>query len=476
MTNNPLPRIAFASATALALAAALGGCATFDAGKARAEHTEYFTNSVAALSRKLLAEPLSLRDAIGIAMTNNYEIRKADLDAELARLGRNQAFSAFLPRVSISAGYNNYAKDPMVSSQEFSTGEINIGMPLFMPSTWFLYSAARHGAAAGELSAHYVRQAITLQTTRDYCDILVQQDLVKALGAQLEAAKENASRIKGLADEGLVNGWESGQAQYLAVARQVQLDQAKRELEVLDATFLSHLGLAPNAEFTLDGDTETAAPGFAPGTPLDEIVLGALETHPLLSIADRDVVAKEDGVRQALCDFLPVVNVFGIRNWTGNDVMARSANWLNGFNAAWTVFEGFANISRYNASKVELEKASLERENTFLGIIVNIVAADAAWCDATDAARLSQIALEVANEKAEDYDARNREGLLPLGDALDARAQRDLAEIEAVKSRYQEQIARTALEFAAGAIAVPEAPRADSRPQPARRPAMTPRH
>ena len=431
------------------------GCATFDAARARHDQATAFTEELAARSRGVLGKPLSLGDAIAIAMTNNYEIRKADLDAELARLGRKEAFSAFLPRVSIAAGYNNYSKDPMVSSREFSTGEIDIAKPLFMPSTWFLYAAARHGSAAGQLSAHYTRQSIVLQTTRDYCDILVQQDLVRAYETQLEAALENASRVDGFAREGLATAWEGDQARYLAEARKVQLDQSRRRLDVLRATFMSHLGLPPDAQFTLAGDPPETDSGIAAGTTLEEMVLGALETHPLLSIADRQVVAREHGVRQAFCDFLPTISVFGVRNWTGNEVMARSANWLSGFKGAWTVFEGFANVQRFKAAKVEREKAELDRENTFLNVIVNIVAADATWRDAADAAALSRRALEVADKKAEDYDAKSREGLIPLGDALDARAARDLAEVESVKTRYAERVARTALEFAAGAIEVP---------------------
>ena len=558
---------------AIGAAGVLTGCATFKANETRIEQTDAFTNRLSVLSADLLAQPLSLHDAISIAMTNNYSVRKADLDAELARLGRKSSFSAFLPQVSASVDYYNYDKDPLTSSKDFSTEKLNVGLPIFMPSTWFLYAASRHGVAAGAISAHYTRQSIALKTTQNYFNILVQQDLIKAYETQLDAAKTNARRVSGLAKEGLFAKWEGDQAVFQAESREVQLKQAKRELEVLRAQFLADLGLDPEADFTLSGDTETAA--FASLTPnpkkeekkeplhipnvtittawvgasaadvengiskkiekavaglegleavqvsnlanvsdvtlkfkagfdgeaalrsvqerlgairkelpaqakqpvvlrtdnispviaarafradeasLDELVLHSITNHPLLSLADRQVVMQEHAVRQAFCDFIPTLKAFGTKDWTGNDVNSRSGNITLGFNGAWTVFNGFANVANYQASKVKRQQSNLERENTFLSIIVNVVSADANLQTARDAETIRRRAFEVASEKYADYDAKNREGLIPLGDALDARAAMDMAQVDMVKSRYQVKTALAALEFATGSIDVP---------------------
>ena len=465
-----------AIAAAIGAAGILAGCATFQPDETRLEQTDAFTNELDVLSVNLLAQPLSLQDAIEIAMTNNYEIRKADLDTELARLGRKTAFSAFLPQVTASIDYSDYDKDPLTSSQDFSTEKLNVGMPIFMPSTWFLYAAARHGVAAGAISAHYTRQSIALKTTQNYFNILIQQDLIKAYETQLAAATTNALRIGGLAQEGLFAKWEGDQAVYQAESREVQLNQAKRQLEVLRARFLADLGLDPGADFTLNGDTETttiasllppAAEPDAPADPrqaktfrasdasLEELVLHSLTNHPLLSLADRQVVMQEHAVRQAFCDFIPTLSAFATKNWTGNDVNSRSENLVMGFSGTWTIFNGFANVANVQANKAKQRKAELERENTFLSIIVNIVSADANLRDARDAEVIRKRGYDVAAAKFADYDAKNREGLIPLGDALDAQAAMDMAQVEMVKSRYQVKTALAALEFAAGSIDVP---------------------
>ena len=171
------------------------GCRSFEPARARREQTDAFTSNLAALAQAELAKPLSLADCVRIAMTNNYDVRKADLDRELYRIGKNVAFTAFLPNVAAAAGYNSYEKEvPQQHEKRFGTADLTVGMPIFMPSTWFLYAAARQGYAAAGVAAHYVRQGIVLQTSVAYFNVLVQQDTVAALETQLEAARRTAER------------------------------------------------------------------------------------------------------------------------------------------------------------------------------------------------------------------------------------------------------------------------------------------
>ena len=437
----------------LLLLASAFGCRSFEPARTRREQTGSFTSNLAVLAATELAKPLSLDDCIRIAMTNNYAVRKADLDRELYRIGKNVAFTAFLPNVAASAGYNSYAKEPQMSEKKFGTANLDVSMPIFMPSTWFLYAAARHGYAAAGVAAHYVRQGIVLQTSVNYYNVLVQQDTIAALETQLKAARETADRVSGLAEEGLVTKWEGEQAVFAAELRETELNRARRQLAVLRGELLQGLGLSPGAPLALSG--ETGEKSMPEGT-VEDLVLKALEIHPELAIADRQVVIQDHQVRQAFCSFLPTISLFSNGSWTGNDLATHAENWVTGFSGAWTLFDGLANVARYKAAKVEREQTKLERENTFLSVMVGVVAAEAAARDAAEGARVRQRAYDVAAAKWADYDAKAREGLIPLSDALDARGAMDLAQVALVQSRYQEKIAIANLELAMGLTLVPE--------------------
>ena len=438
----------------LLLLALASGCTSFEPVRARQDQTDAFTQHLALLAETELNRPLSLDDCVRIAMTNNYAVRKADLDRELYRIGKNVAFTAFLPNVAASAGYYSYAKEqPQQTEKQFGTAGLEIGMPIFMPSTWFLYAAARHGYAAAGVAAAYVRQGIVMQTTAQYYNLLVQQETVSALESQLKAAREASDRIQALAGEGFFAKWEGEQALLAAEVRETELNQARRKLTVVRGELLQGMGLSPTAPLEVSGE---AAEHAMPEGSVESLVLKALEIHPELAIADRQVVIQEHQVRQAFCNFLPTLSLFSNGSWTGNDLAAHSANWVSGFSGVWTLFDGLANVARYKAAKVDRQKSELERESTFLSIMVQVVAAEAAVRDAAETARVRQRAYDVAAAKATDYDARAMEGLISLSDALDARAVRDLAQVALVHSRYQERIAIANLELAMGLTLVPE--------------------
>lgn len=455
------------TARAIVLLCALAlvtGCGTFDPAKARQKQTQSFTETLRERHAALPDRPLSLADCVRMAVSNNYAVRLADLDKELAGLGKSVAFSSFVPRVAASVGYTDRDYDNLLGMsssgsllygpQNETASTVSAALPIFAPSTWFLYAAARHGYAAAEIAAFYTRQNIVLQTTAAYCDVLVQRDTVHALETQLEAATRFADRLGGFAAEGIVADWEQGQAQMQAMARRTELDSARRRLRVLEGRLLQTMGLSPDAGISLSGDFGERS---MPEGSLEDLVLRALETHPQLAIADRRVVMREHEVRQAFCNFLPTLSISATHVWGGEDLSFEAMGWMTGFQGAWTLFSGFANTARYRAAKTERRRSELERENAFLSVIVAVMAAEAQVRDAREAVAIRQKAYDVFSAKYADRANRAEEGLLPVGDALDARAEMDLAQVALIRARYAETTAIANLELAMGITLLPEA-------------------
>ncbi len=442
---------------AVALLAAASGCGTFDPQEARRGQTDAFSAELRERLAALPDRPLSLDDCIKIALTNNYSARLADLDRELARLGKTTAFSAFLPRVSASVGYTDRDYDNILGQAADgrlvygpatdTASTLTAALPVFSPASWFLYAAARHGEASAAIAAYYTRQNIVLQTTAAYCDVLVQLDTVRALETQLSAAERLSERLSGLSAEGFVADWERGQADLQALARRTELDSARRRLRVLQGRLLQTIGLPPDAEIGLSGDCGNAR---APEGPVEDLVILALMSHPQLALADRRVVMGELAVRRAFCNFLPTLSINATHVWGGEDLAFDALGWSTGFQGAWSVFSGFANSAAYRTALVERRQSELQRENTFLSIILGVMAAEAQLRDARESVAVRQLAYDVAAAKSADRDDRAAEGLIPVSDALDARSEMDFAQVALIRSRYQETIAIANLELAMG--------------------------
>ena len=436
------------------------GCASFDADEARRTQTESFTNSMLRLETELLSKSVTLDDCIVIAMTNNYEVRFAELDRRLGKLAKSLSFSAFLPAVSASVDYISYENDPITTSRDYDYESVRAEMPVFMPSSWFLFAAAQHGKISADIAAAYVRQSIVLKVTGRFYAVAVQENLVEALSSQTKAADETAARVKAMASEGLALMWESDRAAYLASHRLAELEKARRDLNVMRGELCREIGISPASS----GKIRLDRSGFGdevriPVGTVDDMVLKALEVHPELSLADRAVVSGENEVRRAFCNFIPVVSVFTTASFTGNKVMnPPSDNIAMGFKGTWTLFNGFYNTSLYRQAKIEKQRSEFERENTFLSIITRVVSAEAALRDAQDEARLSEQARDVALAKWKDFDAKSKEGLVPLNDALDAKAELDTAEVGKIRNEFAVRLAAANLELAMGVTALPYEP------------------
>jgi outer membrane protein TolC len=438
----------------------LQGCASLDPIKERKEHTQAFTAQLQQREANLLAHPLTLDDCIQIAMTNNYSIRKADLDKQLAKLNKKVAFSAFLPQIATSYGYNTFDTIPSTQNLDFHMASATLSMPVFAPTTWFLYGAVCDGYASSEIAAAYTRQNIVLQTSINYYQLLLQLDTVRALESQLAAAQSLTNRIDGLTAEGFVAIWERNQARLLAELRAADLNHAQRQVAVIRANLMQTIGLSPLARLTLD---EHLPEIKKPEGTIEDLVLKALQTHPELSLSDRMIVARENQVRQAFAQFVPTVGAFAEIRWLDLSSLASvlpelassSSMWMAGFSAAWTVFNGFANYNNLRIAKTERTKSEQEREATFLSVIVRVITAEAALRDAADKRRVAQSSYNVAHEKFEEYDAKTKEGLLPQSEALDARAAMDAAQIQLVQTTYLERMAISSLELAIGITALP---------------------
>ena len=424
------------------------GCVSFDPQNERQNQTSEFLNDLQEKQASILAKPLSLEMCIATAMTNNYDVRLAALDTELGQIARNVSFSAFLPQVTAAAGYSVYSKDPVTMSDKYGHGSIDVSLPIIAPSSWYLFDAVKHSQEAAALAESYVRQAITLDTTTRYFEVLIQEQLVTAIEAQVAAVEAENNRVQGLFNEGFARDWERSQAATLLTDRRHALEQANNNLRVAKAKLLEAMGLNPLVEISLE---KTVAPSIKPDGTIEELVLKALEQHPELAIADRQVVIKENEVRQAFCEFIPVVSLFTSFSFTGNEVGNPPSNNISyGFNGAWTIFKGFYNVGNYKRSKLERTRSEYEREKTFLSIITRVVAAEAAVREAHNASELAKAQLAVAKAKAQDYAARAGEGLIKYSDALDAKAALDAAEVVNVRASFAEQIAIENLRYVMG--------------------------
>ncbi len=441
-------------AVSTSMVLAVSGCVSYEGQEARDAHTDEFLKTLAERRAVLAQQPLSITSAVEMAMTSNYEVVFADLEGQMAKLGKDVAFYQFLPQVSAGTTWIGWDKQPMMQDKNSTSANLSIGLPLLMPSVWFMYASQDEKVAQSVAREHYVRQSICLKTMQAFYNCLVAEDTVKVVEKQVAMAKETFERVSGLAKEGLARDWEATQAKAQLVAREAAYAQAKRNALNTKGTLLNMLGLPPDyAAESLVLAREDEADHTSTNS-VEALVLTALSIHPELEIADRNVIIQENEVRKAISDFLPTLSSFGRMTWT-SDANSWTANRSWGLEGAWNVFSGFKNTAMYKLSKLERYQSELAREQTFLRIMLDVMVSRHNIDDARESAEVLAKVYEASSLKSEDYTARQKEGLIPLSDALDAEADASEAELQLLQSRYQERIAWVALKLAMGTLEVP---------------------
>lgn len=436
----------------------LASCASIDdPAQFRRDHIKAFQQDLKQRQDEVKEQVLKLEDCIMLAMRHNYDVKQAELSKQLSEIDQSMAFSAFLPQVTAttnlttwsipqSSGGNN------ISDKTIRKGNLEFGLPLIYPAAYFLYQNARLGVDISSLSAHYVKQTVILQTGIAFYQVLLTERMINTFETQLEAAKQLKERIGGLAKAGLVAEWEYGQAKHLYEARYANLMAYRRKLRQDRGALLKLMGMSPLANVKLDPKLELQD---KPERSIEEFVFTALQQHPSLSIADHKVVAAENTVRAAIANFLPSVNSFATASWTSDSFAKHASSLYGGFAASMDIFKGFTKYNDYRAAKLGKVSAQFEREALFLSIILEVVKATNAVQDAKEGLQVAQAQFNYLKAKYEDYEARQKEGLIPINEVLDAQGDAQSAETEVVKLLYQNFLTQIQLDMALGAIQVP---------------------
>ena len=309
------------------------------------------------------ADPVTMQEAITIAMQSNPEILQAQYNKEAIEFERRQAQGLYMPRVNIeaSAGIrrleNNTRRTLGIADDELYPLEAGI------TGEWTVFDFGRR---RGELLRQAARvdgaslrvlersEFVALQIARQYLDVLLQQRVVAA-------ARDNAAFHQSLVgdlsrgvDEGSISIADQQQAEERLQSALVRSEEANLELENAYISLRRLTGL--------DLSAATLPPNLASAMPPDlpSAVGMARLNNPLVREAQADVDAANAVVKSAEGDLWPTIGIEArgrvgedIDGFAGetNDVQARVV-------LRWDVFTGGINQARLQET---VRQASLAR-------------------------------------------------------------------------------------------------------------------
>jgi len=331
------------------------------------------------------ASPLTLRQAVNIALEKNPQRKAALADTRVAAADLKQARSFLLPHVTFSetatAGddpvfvFGSKLRQQRFGASDFALNVLNTPLPFGnfatrFGGTWNLFDSlaswrsvnrAEREKDATDRQLERTGQEIVYRVADSYYAVLLAKKEVEVAEHSMKTAEAILERSKNRVESGVVVESDSLSAQVRLGTRKQELIRAQNNLALARAQLGAAMGLSTQSDFEpADELTERNLPA----TPLEELEKQAIEKRPDLKRIRSEESAQQESVSIAKSSFGPRVNAFA--DWEADNPTLVAGgggnNWVAGIELQFDLFEGGAKQAQLSRERAMQEKVAATRE------------------------------------------------------------------------------------------------------------------
>ena len=423
------------------------GVVTLLAGTATSALAQADATQVPVITASTSAAPLSMRDAILVAIDSNPEIAQAQYNTEAIQFERKQAQGLYSPRVDVAASAGiRYLDNPIRRSQNIDgdalypvSGQIN--------AEWTVIDFGRR---SGELRRQAARvdgaslrvversEFIAQQVAREYLNVLLQQRVV---GASLDNVAFHEVLVNDLGSgvaQGSISIADQQQAQERLQAARVRVTEAQQSLDEAKIRLRRLTGL--------DIDAVIMPPELAEALPstLPDAIGLARTKNPLVREAEADVDAAHALADSVKADQLPRIGV---------DLTGRAGHDIDGVNHGtrdvqanvflrWNIFDGGINRANYQEMVRRASQARYRLYDVERAAEEDVRIAWTTLGTQTQVSKELELQSRVSDDLLLSYRSQFNVGRRSLLDVLDAQNARYNTQIRLETSRFSAMFAR----------------------------------
>jgi outer membrane protein TolC len=419
-------------------------------------------------------EPLSLHDAVRLALRENKSLAAAGADDRASQRKIVEARSGMLPKLNYAESWARsdnpvFVFSSLLTQHQFAMDNFQIG-PLNRPDFLNdfqsqvtvdqpLYDAGqtRNAVKTARLSqkmtGEELRRAqmdVMAGVVQAYYGAVLAEASLKTAEQSVQSAEADLKQAESVREAGMSTDADVLSIRVHLAAVKEQRIQRAADLDVTRATLNDALGLPLDTSHTL---TSALEPMKAPAAALTDLEPGAVEQRPetresrlALAIAQ----AQADSARDA---FKPTVGFHAAFEADRQRFIDRGgANWLAAVSLRWNLFDGLADKSRVAESADWIAHARANQERTNSAVRLQLRRAHAGLVSAEQRIEVAKAAVAAAEESLRITRNRYEAGMSNVTDLL----RNETALLES-RTRYlaavhDQHIAATMLELAAGRL------------------------
>jgi outer membrane protein TolC len=417
-----------------------------------------------------LTRPLSLADALNIALSENASILKAQNDLESTQGLVIQTRAVVLPQLQSTAKYTDQEITlvPTMAGFPFSLPhqEWNAGIQL----TQSIYEggklrAAIKGARASAQQAVAQYDTVVADTLLSvrlaYYDVLLGAQQVVVQEASVKLLQKELDDQQHRFDAGTVPRFNVLRADVAVANERPSLIHARNQYRIAKNNLANLLGynlprdVWENLPLDLTDTFDTSPWDLI----LPDAIQQALSRRTELISLRKQIDLEELNIVNAKSGYKPSVQVFAGYNWMNNSFSGDVGNELDGWNAGaqmtWSIFDGALTRGKVIQAKAQYKHAETDLADQSRQIELAVRTAYSDFLEARETLESQQKVQEEADEALREANARAEAGNGTQLDVLDAQTSLTQARTTQIQAQHDYVTARARLERAIGADLAP---------------------
>ena len=411
-----------------------------------------------------LTQPLSLADAINVALKQNAAVLKSQQDVEAAQGIVVQTRAIVLPKLQASGQYQftDSIDSPAGSSFQFQQKQgwnANLRLVQSLYEGGRITSALRTAKLTREqsLSQHHAVIADTLLDLRKaYYDTLLAEKQIKVREASVELLRKELEDTTRRYEAGTVPKFNVLRAEVELANAKPRLSRARNAWRIAKNNLANLLGYNLPAAVWEDIPLQLTdrLEVQAYSIELPAAIAQALERRPELTALRAAAGLAKESVVNAKSTYKPSLQLFGGYGWRSSvftdDLTDDVEGWTAGAQLTWDLFDGRLTQGKVTEARARREKAGVELDDVSRRIELEVRTAYSSFLEAKEVLESTEKVVEQGEEALRLAKSRYGAGTGTQLDVLDAET--SLTEARTIKNEalHGYLVARTSLERAIG--------------------------
>jgi outer membrane protein len=422
-------------------------------------------------AQTVIAGKLSLEDCLKLTLTNNKALLRTLEEKEAASGNELGAYSAILPNVALSAGYQRVDERPYFTfgSQTVTLGAfdnysaaLQVTQPIFaggaIPAR---INAARLGTLLADQAVRGAVQEIVYAAQLGYYTVLLNQRIYEISDDAVKSAKAHLSDVNQRHTVGVASNYDVLRSEVELSNFTAQLIQSRNAINISKANLIKVMGVSQDSNFKPGDELK-----FWPmSITMEEAVASAYRHRP-------DLLGREFGIKQqkelmaiAQSSYYPTVSAYFKDYWTRPNSHNPMINewdfgWNYGVAAYLPIFDGFAREGNVITQKARVKQSQIDLVDSEETALLEVTKAILSIEDAAEFVDSQKLNLSRAAEGLRLVEAGYREGTNTQVEVLDAQTALTTARANYYQAIYNHLVAKLDLQKAMGTLAGYEAGKA----------------